>query len=114
MKKVYISGKISGLEESVYTAKFQEAEDKLTALGFKVVNPVKIVHNHDNSWLSFMREDLKEMLDCDGIYMLGNWMDSKGAKIEHDLCVSLGIPIWYESDGSISPKSMCFTSSINL
>lgn len=96
MKKVYISGKISGLEESVYTAKFQEAEDKLTALDFEVINPVKIVHNHDNSWLSFMRQDLKAMLDCDGIYMLDNWKDSKGAKIEHDLCVYLGITVMFE------------------
>ena len=43
-----------------------------------------------------MRQDLKAMLDCDGIYMLDNWKDSKGAKIEHDLCVYLGITVMFE------------------
>lgn len=89
--KVYISGKITGLETSVYESNFQKAEDLLKKFGFEPINPVKLTHDHDKSWLSFMRVDLKALLDCDAIYMLDNWEESKGAKIEYDLAKQLGI-----------------------
>jgi len=43
-----------------------------------------------------MKEDLKALLDCDGIYMLRGWEQSKGAKIEYELAMNLGIKRYYE------------------
>jgi len=53
-------------------------------------------HDHDKSWQSFMREDVKAMLDCDSIYMMSNWVNSKGAKIEREIAIYLGLKVIYE------------------
>lgn len=80
--RVYLSGKISGIED-VAIGIFQEAEDRLTALGYDVVNPTKLDHsNHDQTWESFMKVDLPHLFTCDHIYLLHNYLDSDGATWE--------------------------------
>lgn len=94
-QKIYISGAITGVDN--YQELFQNAEDYLNTFGtFEVVNPVKGVHNHDLSWQSYMREDIKILMDCDAIYMLKNWGSSKGANIELKLARDLGMKILTE------------------
>ena len=93
--KIYISGKITGIEDQA-PAMFERAEAMLNENGYEAVNPMKLPHQHDKSWHSFMREDIKALCDCDEIYMLENWMDSKGAIIEHTMAIYLGIKVQYE------------------
>ena len=38
-----------------------------------------------------MKVDLKALIDCDYIYMLNNWNNSRGAKIELRLAMDLKI-----------------------
>lgn len=95
MSRVYISGKISGIEIEA-PALFQEAEDYLNSIGHEVVNPIKIEAKHDQSWSSFMREDIKALCDCDEIYMLKNWITSEGAKMELYIAEKLGLKINYQ------------------
>lgn len=98
-KRVYISGKITGIEADARVL-FLAAELRLLGLGFEVVNPMGLPHGHDGSWESFMREDLKAMCDCGVIYMLRNWRESRGAIIEHSIALLLGMVVLYEvSDG---------------
>lgn len=97
-QKIYISGKISGLETEHAIQLFEAAEQKI-AVNFpeaKTVNPFKIEHNHDLSWENYMRFDLIAMLTCDSIYMLKNWKDSKGATIEYNLAVALNFNVLFE------------------
>lgn len=93
--KIYISGKISGIEKEA-EAIFEKAENELLLLGYEVVNPMKIKHDHDLSWSSYMKEDLKAMLCCQAVYMLSNWQDSKGATVERQLAGQLGLKIIYQ------------------
>lgn len=96
MEKIYISGKISGIEEEAPQL-FKDAEVYLREYcGFEVVNPIKIEHNHDQSWQSYMKADIKALCDCTAIYMLRNWTDSKGAEIERRIAMDLGMKIIYE------------------
>ena len=53
MKKVYICGKISGMEDEAKVL-FEEAETKLKERGFEVINPMKLPHNHDKQWTSYV------------------------------------------------------------
>lgn len=94
-EKIYISGKISGIENEA-PALFEQAENSLKEKGYDTVNPVTLNHDHDKSWQSFMREDVKAMLDCDSIYMMSNWTSSKGAKIEREIAIHLGLKVIYE------------------
>ena len=95
MGKIYISGKIFGIENEAYKL-FEIAEKELRLKGFNVINPMKLKHNHDKSWKSYMKEDIKALCECEKIYMLLNWMESKGASIEHNIAFILGIEILYE------------------
>lgn len=101
--KIYISGKISGLTTEEALNNFERAEKYLYANqsyaenGFvDLVNPMKLEHNHDKSWVEFMKEDIGALLTCDAIYLLKNWGDSKGARIERAIALELGITILYE------------------
>lgn len=80
--RCYISGKITGLEESEAYALFEKAEKEVWDLGYIAVNPMKLEHDHDQSWESYMKEDIKALCDCKAIFLLTNWSDSKGACIE--------------------------------
>ncbi len=95
-KKIYISGKITGMVYEDAFNLFEDTENMLKKQGFDVVNPMKIVHDHDKSWHSYMKEDIKALCDCDEIYMLSNWIDSKGAIIEHRIALDLGITVKYQ------------------
>ena len=79
--KIYISGKITGMEVEAKVL-FQQAEDKLTSLGYEVVNPMKLPHEHDKEWISYMIECLIALKPCEGIYLIDNWIHSKGAQLE--------------------------------
>lgn len=89
--KIYISGAITGVENEA-KKRFDEAEKKLKNMVFDVVNPMKLPHNHDKTWGSFMREDLKSLLDCDAIYLIEADSDkSRGVELELMVAKRLGI-----------------------
>lgn len=88
--KIYISGKITGIEEQAREL-FSKAENDIREAGHEPVNPMTLPHNHDKSWQSYMKEAIKAMCDCDAIYMLSNWEKSKGAIIERRIADYLGL-----------------------
>lgn len=86
--KVFISGKISGIEEQAFQI-FETAETKLREEGYEPINPMKLNHDHDKSWSSYMRVCIIALCQCDAIYMLPNWESSSGAKLEHYIAENL-------------------------
>ena len=72
---------------------FNAAEAELRAAGFDVANPASGGVVEGWKWADYMRRDLRMLLDCDGIAMLGGWEASEGANIEFDLAVALGMAI---------------------
>lgn len=82
--KIYISGKISGLESSEYIHNFLQAEKQIRGRGVVVVNPIKINPLFGiKHWIFFMVADLCELRKCTHMAMQPNWTDSKGAVIEY-------------------------------
>lgn len=45
----------------------------------------------------YLRADLRAMLTCDVVLLLDNWHTSVGARLEHDVAVTCGIPTVSES-----------------
>ena len=80
--KVFISGKISGLEYYVAYGKFSNAERMLQQMGYATVNPMKICKKNW-SWLRCMIKCLWAIMWCKKVYQLEDWKDSKGARIEY-------------------------------
>ena len=94
MNKIYLSGKISVLRICEAIKNFESAENQLKRYAI-IVNPMRLSHDHDKSWQSYMKEDIKALMYCDAIAMLPNYESSKGALIELNLAKSLGFEIIY-------------------
>ena len=90
MKKIYISGKITG--DPDYREKFKEEAARLYYLGYYPVNPAAMVPS-DKSWAAAMKIVVSAMLLCDGVSLLPDWKKSKGAKIEVKLARKLGMDV---------------------
>ena len=92
--KIYISGPMTGYKEKNFPA-FFEAEKKLNS-NWSVVNPAGLDHTKDKEWHEFMRTDIKALMDCDAIYMLNGWRESKGACIERYMAMALDMIVIYQ------------------
>lgn len=95
--KIYISGPITGIKN--FEKNFSKAEKKLKKIGHEVVNPVKIGEALNNpSYEDYMKADLKALLECDAIYLLDGWSNSKGANAEIKVAVICGIRIIHKGE----------------
>lgn len=97
IKTVYISGQITGLELKEAKANFDKAEALLLEKGFKPLNPMKVNPPlSGKQWKEYMLDDIVQLFNCDSIYLLDNWQDSKGARIEHFIAQELDMMILTE------------------
>lgn len=100
--KIYISGKITGLPIEEAKALFGYVETLLVAAGHEAVNPMTLVPFDEKlTWVDYMVEDIRALLVCDAILMLPNWTESKGAKVEHAIAVSMGLQCFYSQNHSL-------------
>jgi len=98
MKRIYISGKITGLPIEQAKANFKEMEDKLSVAGYEAVNPFVVMpYKPEATWADYMLADIAALFKCEAIVMLPDWNESRGAKIEHDIALHMGLPIYYSN-----------------
>lgn len=76
----YIAGKISGDEH--YKKKFEKAQRKLERRGFIVLNPATLPEGMKKS--KYLPICLAMIDAADVVVFLKDWMNSKGARIEHE------------------------------
>lgn len=89
--RIYISGPITGREDGNRAA-FAQAERQLRAAGFTPINPHDNGLPADTLWHEHMRRDLALLLECDGVALLDEWDQSRGARIEYALARDVGLP----------------------
>ena len=93
-KKIYISGKITGLSEEEAANNFFAGEFQILKEGNIPVNPLKIIPYEDGlTWNDYMRADIKELVDCNEILMLPNYKDSRGALLELDIAIRMELTV---------------------
>jgi hypothetical protein len=100
--KIYISGRITG--DSNYREKFLDAGNRLKNAGHHPLSPVTPVSDCID-WQSAMRTAVCLMLKSEGVALLDDWSESKGAIIEASLALELGIPVkpigeWLEGNNA--------------
>ncbi len=95
LKKVYISGPITGTKD--YLEKFEDIETALVLVhqGVEVINPAKVNANlpESTTWEEYMRMSLCMLSMCDGIYMMEGWQQSRGANLEYAYAKGMGIMV---------------------
>lgn len=98
----YVSGKVTGLPEAEVSAKFQLKQDELEAGGYAVFNPAEWIPIKCD-WKTAMRVCVAILPVCESIWMLKDWMESKGACEERRIAEKLGLTIFHPDDKPI-PK----------
>lgn len=95
MSKIYISGKITG--DDNFKRKFEKAAMNCHLSGWErneILNPCELPVQE--SWQDYMIMDIKELFECSHIFMLQDWKQSKGARIEHAIALETGLTIIYQ------------------
>lgn len=90
--RVYIAGKVSGEPIGETFVKFNKAEYRLRKRGMEVVNPMRLCSS-SWSWEQCMRVCLAQLVQCDAIYLLSDWAESRGAITEYYVAQQLNLKI---------------------
>ena len=93
-RTAYIAGKITGLPKGHVQDKFETISNQLSGMGYEVVKPVAL-SDDTKTWDDSVRSDIKKMLECDEVHLLPDWQDSKGAQLERDIALRLGMQVVY-------------------
>lgn len=96
--KVYISGKISGLDFEEVKKRFLEAEEFLESLGIQAVNPLKNGLSVDDAWIKHLCRDIELLHECSHIYMMDGWQESTGSCVEYDFAIRTGKTVLFASN----------------
>ena len=93
--KIYISSKMSGLPDYGVN-NFDSEEAHLRSIGYtNISNPSCIgkKYGYNRSYSFYLKEAIKMLLECDTIYLFGNWEDSNGAQLERSIAKALNMEI---------------------
>jgi hypothetical protein len=96
MKKIYISGQITGLPLKEVQTKFREAERILTEQGYEVISPLKNGIPYHFPWKFHIVIDLFLLMGCEAVYFLPDWNISKGATLEKTIAELTGKELIYQ------------------
>ena len=81
-------------EREALAAERNAYADRLRREGRPHFNPAENGVALDAPWVDHMREDIRALMLCDEIHLLPGWQNSRGARIELDLAVALGLRVW--------------------
>lgn len=92
--KIYIAGPISNNPH--YKRTFARAEEELRQEGWEPVNPA---NNTADTYKAYIDKGLDQLRECDAIFVLNDWIRSKGATLERRYAETVGIPSFYQVYG---------------
>ena len=101
--KIYIAGKISELPRQEVDAKFEEAKRKLLEKGYSVFIPTVLPDYADVPHSDYLRICYAMIDVCDAVYMLKDWQESRGARMELQYAADWRKEIIYEDKATIEP-----------
>lgn len=101
IKRIYLSGPISGHDLKERQQAFAETQQRLESVGWEVVNPMRNGLPADSPTHQHMKRDFELLLTCDTIYMMRRWLHSAGCKLEFDVATAIGLPVIFEEGGGI-------------
>lgn len=87
-KRIYLAGRITGLNYKEVRKRFARAETYLMSLGFEVVNPIRLVPEN-SSWTDSMRTCMHYLSLCNFMALLPGWERSRGASIEYQIALGM-------------------------
>lgn len=96
--KVYIAGKVTGLEKAEIFKKFYESGKQLKEQGYTVMSPAVLALNEGFDHSDYMHICYAMIDVCDAVYMQKDWQQSKGARMELQYAKDKKKQIIYEDE----------------
>lgn len=90
--RLYLAGPIAGCPDWNRPV-FAHAAARLRVAGYDVVNPTELIDDPALPSEHHMRRDIKALMDCDAVAVLPGWNDSRGARLEVDIALALGMRV---------------------
>lgn len=112
LKFIYVAGIVTDggrLPVADARNRFAEGCREVQALGYNAISPMEIARSNglreadeggNHPWLAFMKCNIRTLLECDGIYLLRGWENSRGARLEKLIADGLGMLILYQDERS--------------
>ena len=99
---IYVAGPMSGYEDFNIPAFAEVARVLRREYHLQVVSPHELDQmdggieggKATRSWSDYLRRDLKALANCNTIVTLPGWRESRGAKLEQQTAVGLGMEWW--------------------
>lgn len=88
----YLSGPVSGYPDN-NREQFTRVAHQLRECGYDIVSPLEFGEIPGLSWASYLREDIKVLMTCDGVVTLPGWQESRGATLEVHIAHALGMQV---------------------
>lgn len=98
--KVYIAGKVTGLEKAEIFKKFYESGKQLKEQGYTVISPAVLALNEGFDHSDYMHICYAMIDVCDAVYMQKDWQQSKGARMELQYAKDWRRVILYEDENT--------------
>ena len=98
--KIYVAGKISGLEKKDIDEKFEKAKADLICKGHSVFIPSVLPAYDDVPHEDYMHVCYAMIDICDAVYMLSDWQQSKGARQELQYAADTRKEIAYQDEST--------------
>lgn len=100
-RSIYVAGPIGRTTD--FHERFAQGSLEVRLLGHDPVNPLEVnpgvsADPSPEGWLKVIRADIHTLIECDGLYALRGWENSKGARLEHLIADGLGLEIIYQPE----------------
>ena len=86
-KKVYVSLPISGYDINLVKKRAKRAAQYLRDKGYEPVTPFDVSQDENASYAEHMGKDINALLDCDAVFFLRGWEQSKGCQLERHAAI---------------------------
>ncbi len=106
--KIYISGKMNGLNKEQYFMLFFDKYNELRKkypdaiiinpvfVGYELELIIELKYGRKPTYSEYLMYDLYYLSMCNAIYMLSNWHNSNGAKTELAYAQACNFQIYYQ------------------
>lgn len=113
--KIYIAGKVTGLDHQEAIEKFAATEKKLTEAGVpaeNIFNPMKFGIHPKTEWHVAMAVCIPELEKCTAVYIQRDWRDSFGARKEITRAHELKMDTYWEEMNDIALISNLISAGV--
>lgn len=111
MNRAYLSGPMTGIVDWNFPLFNAEAK-RLRALGWDIANPAEN-GNEGKPWHMCLRKDIAQLVTCDFLFLLPNWMNSEGAHLEMLVAKRVQIEIQMATDITFGPSLVTLGPSLD-